>query len=177
MTEPSNGTVNPDHHPDEHRHDDALPAPVLPPAGLPGLPLLPPVAASLPEAVRLALAGLPARAVTVRLPSGLPEVALAQPELDRLLAVLVEQAVRRNPPWARTSVTAVRTGSGEAEVRIADQGPVVPGEALYWSFAQGHLRDAGWAALRDTPGLHFAVESTGAGRTVVLTLPLVPSAG
>ncbi|GAA3030092.1 hypothetical protein GCM10020229_46890 [Kitasatospora albolonga] len=136
-------------------------------------PDLPPVAASLPEAVRVALAGTPAGAATVRLPAGLPEVAVAQPELDRLLTVLVEQALRRNPPWAKASVTAYRTGAGETEVRIADGGPAVPDEAMYWAFAQGHLRDAGWAALRETPGLRFAVENTGAGRTVVLTLPLV----
>jgi hypothetical protein len=116
-------------------------------------------------------------AVRLQLPQGLPPVAAGEPELGLAVAALVGHAVRRSRPGARVLVRAVLASGpdgrpGRVEVRVADRGASVPGEAAYW--ASGGVRDRGAVdALVRAGGVRFGVEATpGGGLTAVLALPL-----
>ncbi len=124
-----------------------------------------------------AAGGAGAYVVRLQLPQGLPPVVAGGPELGAAVAALVGHAVRRSPPGVRVLVRALVADGPDGrpervEVRVADRGPSVPGEADHW--ASGGLREsravdalvrAGWA--------RFAVEATpGGGLTTVLALPL-----
>lgn len=122
--------------------------------------------------------GAGAHAVRLQLPQGLPPVVAGELELGRAVAALVGRALRRSPPGARVLVRAlVAVGVDgrldRVEVRVADRGASLPGEAGYW--ASGALRDGEAVhTLVRAGSARFAVETTpGGGLTAVLALPLV----
>jgi len=146
-------------------------------------PLLVPV--PLEEVIGPAVAGSPHDRVRIDVPDELPPVRTDPGLLERVIANLVENAVRHNPDGADPVVLTARAEDGDVVVRVVDHGPGIPeadrrrvfepfqrlddssshpGPGLGLAVAQG-LADAVDAVL--------AVESTpGGGLTMSLRVPV-----
>lgn len=146
-------------------------------------PLLVPV--PLEEVIGPAVAGSPHDRVRIDVPDELPPVRTDPGLLERVIANLVENAVRHNPDGAGPVVLTARAEDGDVVVRVVDHGPGIPeadrrrvfepfqrlddstshpGPGLGLAVAQG-LADAVDAVL--------AVESTpGGGLTMSLRVPV-----
>lgn len=125
-------------------------------------------------------------AVAVEVDPRLPPVRADAGLLERVLANLVDNAVRHSP--AGTAVRLVVAGAGDrVAVRVIDHGPGVPAAEQEQMFAA--FRRLGDAEARDGLGLGLAVarglteamggtltaaDTPGGGLTMVVDLPAVP---
>ncbi|WP_256107294.1 ATP-binding protein [Streptomyces sp. ODS05-4] len=138
----------------------------------------------LDEIVRMALGGVPEGSVRLDIPETLPMVAVDRALLERVVANVVENAVRYSPDGQPALVTAGALRH-RVEVRVVDRGPGVPDEVKDRIFEpfQRH-RDAprgtgaglGLAVARGfaeaVGGTLHAEDTPGGGLTLVLTLPV-----
>jgi two-component system, OmpR family, sensor histidine kinase KdpD len=140
-------------------------------------------AVDLEEVVTRAI-GSAGAAVETALPSDLPEVRADAGLLERVIANLVENALRFSPPDTPVRISASAFG-GRVEVRIIDQGPGIDAHDAERVFAPFQRRDDAPAAGTGV-GLGLAIargftsamgggvdaETTpGGGATLVVTLP------
>ncbi|TDD91473.1 sensor histidine kinase [Actinomadura rubrisoli] len=123
-------------------------------------------------------------AVEIRVPDGLPEMVADPALLERVLANLITNAVRFNPPGAPVLVTA-SAHADRLELRVIDRGPGIPAadrDRVFEPFQRLGDRDnhtgvgLGLALAR---GLAEAMDGTitpeetpGGGLTMVLTMPI-----
>ena len=124
--------------------------------------------------------------IEIDIAADLPEV-LADPGLlERVVANLVENAVRYSPPGARVRVAASAHG-GVVEVRVIDQGPGIPSDEREAVFAPFRRRDdtrtgdvagvgLGLAIVREfVQAMHGTVsleDNPGGGLIAVVSLPI-----
>nr|WP_095875178.1 sensor histidine kinase KdpD [Streptomyces sp. TLI_235] len=141
----------------------------------------------LDEVVPLALAGVPAGTVRLDVPEDLPLVRADAGLLERVVANLVENAVKYSPPDLQVTVRAdaLRLPGGDrVELRVVDRGPGVPEEARERIFApfqrhgdapRGNGVGLGLAVARgfaEAMGGRLTAEDTpGGGLTMVVALP------
>ncbi|WP_431683354.1 ATP-binding protein [Kitasatospora sp. KL5] len=141
----------------------------------------------LDEVVPLALAGVPAEAVRLDVPEDLPLVRADSGLLERVVANLVENAVKYSPPGVPVAVRAdvLRLAGGDRiELRVVDRGPGVPEEARERIFApfqrhgdapRGNGVGLGLAVARGfaeaMDGRLTAEDTPGGGLTMVVSLP------
>ena len=145
-------------------------------------PVLEPV--SVVEVVDGALAGLPAGSVVDETGEDLPLIVTDEGLLERVLANIIENAVRHNPTGEPVRVTAAVVPGGSVEVRVADRGPGVRAEERDRMFEP--FQRLGDAPAGDGVGLGLAVargltdamggtvdaeDTPGGGLTMVVTLP------
>ncbi|HUI99937.1 MAG TPA: ATP-binding protein, partial [Usitatibacter sp.] len=100
------------------------------------------------SALRGAAPTLAGRKVTVDAPADLPLVQMDAVLIERVLANLVENAVKYAGPEARITIAA-RAADGSLEVSVEDDGPGIPRgqeEAIFEKFARGRAESA-------TPGV------------------------
>ncbi|MER7757708.1 hypothetical protein [Kitasatospora sp. NPDC097643] len=131
--------------------------------------------------LRSAVAAVPRGSVTVRVPHRLPPVAVGPGPLERVVAAMVATAARRTPPGARMLVRADAVAGepgipGVVEIRVADRGPDLAGEAKSWLLAGPDGSADGLSAavrqLTAAGGGRLTVEDNPAGGLVlVLRLP------
>ena len=142
----------------------------------------------LDEVVPLALAAVPDGAVRLDIPEDLPLVPADPGLLERVVANLVENAVKYNPPGVPVTVRADLLdlpGAARVELRVADRGPGVPEDARerifqpfqrYGDTPRGNGVGLGLAVARgftEAMGGEVTAEDTpGGGLTMVVTLPL-----
>jgi two-component system sensor histidine kinase KdpD len=139
---------------------------------------------SLEEVVNAALAGLGsvAEQVEVDVPESLPQVQTDPALLERVVANLVENAVRWSPPRAPVTVSAGQV-SGRVDLRITDRGPGIPHDRrdeVFQPFQRlsdsqpGEGVGLGLAVSRgflDAMGNELLIEDTpGGGTTMVIAL-------
>ncbi|MBB6395418.1 two-component system sensor histidine kinase KdpD [Actinomadura coerulea] len=136
------------------------------------------------EAVPGAVGGGDREAVELRIPEGLPEMVADPALLRRVLANVIANAVRFNPPGAPVLVTASALGD-RLEIRVVDRGPGVrPGDRdrLFQPLQRAGGRDdeagvdlALARGLAEAMGGDLTPEETpGGGLTMVLTMPTRP---
>ena len=126
--------------------------------------------------------------VVVDVPAGLPEVLADAGLLDRVIANLVENAVRYSPPGRPVRLAASAHG-GMVELRIVDRGPGIPEVEREGVFAPFQRRDdhpahdgagvgLGLAIARAfTRAMHGTIsleDTPGGGLTAVVSLPAAP---
>src|SRR4051812_26047382 len=102
-----------------------------------------PETVDLREVVTAIAAGHPSVQVTV--PEDLPAVTVDREQIERVLANLVDNAVRFSPPDAPVRVTG-GVGGGRATVRVIDRGPGIPHNQrarVFEPFFQGRPSDDG----------------------------------
>ncbi|GJF31808.1 sensor histidine kinase [Kitasatospora sp. NE20-6] len=144
----------------------------------------------LDEVVPLALAAVPADAVCLDVPEDLPLVPADAGLLERVVANLVENAVKYTPTGIPVTVRADvldLPGAGRLELRVVDRGPGVPEDArerIFQPFQRhgdaprGNGVGLGLAVARgftEAMGGELTAEDTpGGGLTMVVTLPLTP---
>ncbi|MEV6206092.1 sensor histidine kinase KdpD [Kitasatospora sp. NPDC051914] len=147
----------------------------------------------LDEVVPLALAGVPAEAVRLDVPEDLPLVRADSGLLERVVANLVENAVKYSPPDVPVAVRAdvLRLAGGDrVELRVVDRGPGVPEEARERIFApfqrhgdapRGNGVGLGLAVARGfaeaMDGRLTAEDTPGGGLTMVVSLPAAAAPG
>ncbi|MEU8135036.1 sensor histidine kinase KdpD [Streptodolium elevatio] len=137
---------------------------------------------ALDEVVPGAVLGVPETSVVLDVPETLPTVWADAGLLDRVLANVIENAVKHNPPDRRVHVRAEAVRDG-VELRVVDRGPGVPDEAKerifepfqrYGDAPAGNGVGLGLAVARgfaEALGGSLAAEDTpGGGLTMVLTL-------
>ncbi|MGW0663475.1 DUF4118 domain-containing protein [Streptodolium elevatio] len=137
---------------------------------------------ALDEVVPSAVLGVPETSVVLDVPETLPTVWADAGLLDRVLANVIENAVKHNPPDRRVHVRAEAVRDG-VELRVVDRGPGVPDEAKerifepfqrYGDAPAGNGVGLGLAVARgfaEALGGSLAAEDTpGGGLTMVLTL-------
>jgi two-component system sensor histidine kinase KdpD len=138
------------------------------------------------EPIAAAAAPLPPGRIVVDVPEDIPLVLTDPTLIERVLANLLTNADRHNPPSVPISVTAQLVGD-RVHVRVVDRGPGIPEdqrEAVFQPFQRLHDRSShgtglglaiargfvdavdGTLALDDTPG---------GGLTATITLPLAES--
>jgi hypothetical protein len=130
----------------------------------------------------MAVAAVPEAATTVQVPKVLPPVPVDRGHLEQAVVAMVRSAWRRTPPGARVLVradlTAGRPGCPDVlEVRVADRGPNLTGEAKHWVLAGPDGSDvdppsAAWQLKAPYDG-RIMLEDNPAGwlvRTLVLPL-------
>ncbi|MFN0091675.1 MAG: sensor histidine kinase [Acidimicrobiales bacterium] len=137
------------------------------------------------EAVELAAPAAAAKAVTLRGPEpGAPAAAaVSAPELARVLANLIDNALRHTPAGGEVSVAAERVGA-VAVITVADEGGGVPPEHLERIFELGFTGDEartprggaglGLAIARglvEAHGGELRVENAGRGARFTIRLP------
>jgi two-component system sensor histidine kinase KdpD len=133
----------------------------------------------------LASLGRAAGRVQVSLPDDLPPVRVDAAQLERVLANLLENALRFSPPETDVTVRATATRR-DLIVRIVDHGPGLPDGADARIFEPFESADAersgtglGLAIARgfaEANGCGISVEShPGQGATFTLTIPHVPA--
>ncbi|MGW2934978.1 ATP-binding protein [Streptomyces sp. NPDC001156] len=138
----------------------------------------------LDEVVPIALGGVPDASVEMDIPETLPMVSVDKGLLERVVANLVENAVKYSPQGEPVLVSASALGS-RVELRVVDRGPGVPDEAKerifepfqrYGDAPRGAGVGLGLAVARgfaEAVGGTLAAEDTpGGGLTMVLTLPV-----
>ncbi|WP_131740943.1 sensor histidine kinase [Actinomadura roseirufa] len=122
-------------------------------------------------------------AVEIRVPDGLPEMVADPALLERVLANLIANAVRFNPPGAPVLVTA-SAHADRLELRVIDRGPGIPPadrDRVFEPFQRLGDRDnhtgvgLGLALARGLAeamgGTITPEETPGGGLTMVLTMP------
>jgi two-component system sensor histidine kinase KdpD len=128
--------------------------------------------------------GPDAERVSVDVPATLPPIRTDAAQIERVLANLIENALKFTPPPAPVEVVAT-TGPGEVTLRIADHGPGLTDderERVFEPFERGAAgvgrrgSGLGLAIARgfaQANGCHLWVESSaGEGATFVLALPV-----
>lgn len=125
--------------------------------------------------------------VDVRLPDDLPEVDADAGLLERVLANLLDNAMRHSPDGAAVTVSASRL-RGTVEVRIVDRGPGIPVDDRESVFAPFQRLDDHATSSSPGVGLGLAIskgfidalrgdirleDTPGGGLTVVVALPVV----
>ncbi|MGC9669757.1 DUF4118 domain-containing protein [Planosporangium sp. 12N6] len=143
---------------------------------------------SLAEAIPAAVdeLGDAGRAITLRIPDGLPEVRVDPALFERALVNVLSNAVRYSPPDHPPMITASAHG-GQVEVRVIDHGPGVPAtdwDRIFAPFQRLGDRDNATGVglgLALSRGLVEAMGGTlnpdvtpGGGLTMILTLPAAP---
>ena len=145
------------------------------------------VATSVPEIVARALVGIDTARVRDEVPEALPLVVTDGGLLERVVANVVENAVRHAPADVPVRVNAgLVPGTNRLEVRIVDRGPGVSEqqrEAMFAPFQRlgdapsGNGVGLGLAVARglaEAVGAQLEVEDTpGGGLTMVVSLPVV----
>ncbi|MFD7645296.1 ATP-binding protein [Kitasatospora sp. NPDC059795] len=148
-------------------------------------PLLQPT--DLDEVVPFALGGVPPGSVRLDVAESLPMVRADAGLLERVLANLVENAVKYGPPGSPVLVKAdLLPREGRVELRVVDRGPGVPEEARERIFApfqrygdapRGTGVGLGLAVARGFAeamgGAVTAEDTPGGGLTMVVSLPAV----
>ncbi|MFJ8493129.1 ATP-binding protein [Streptomyces sp. NPDC094038] len=142
--------------------------------------------ADLDEVVPMALGGVPEDSVELDIPETLPMVHVDKGLLERVVANVVENAVKYSPADTPVLVKASSLAD-RVEVRVVDRGPGVPDEAKdrifepfqrYGDSPRGAGVGLGLAVARgfaEAMGGTLAAEDTpGGGLTMVLTLPTAP---
>jgi two-component system sensor histidine kinase KdpD len=143
----------------------------------------------LDDVVSRTIAEMPqARAVELRLPEDLPPVLSDAGLLDRIVANLVDNAVRHSPPDRRVVVSLSHVGD-RVQLHVVDHGPGVPEsqkEQMFEAFQR--LGDTqgreglglGLAVAKGLTealgGMLIAEDTPGGGLTMVVDLPAVPAA-
>ncbi|UPT45189.1 sensor histidine kinase KdpD [Streptomyces sp. WAC00303] len=140
----------------------------------------------LDEVVPMALGGVPEGSVDLDIPETLPMVAVDPGLLERVVANIVENAVKYNPGQEPVAVAASALG-GRVELRVVDRGRGVPDEAKerifepfqrYGDAPRGAGVGLGLAVSRGFAeamgGTLDAEDTPGGGLTMVLTLTAVP---
>ncbi|MFS7877387.1 ATP-binding protein [Streptomyces asiaticus] len=135
------------------------------------------------EVVPMSLAGVPENSVELDVPETLPMVAADKGLLERLVANVVENAVKYSPDGEPVLVSASALGD-RVEVRVLDRGPGVPDEAKerifepfqrYDDSPRGNGVGLGLAVARGFAeamgGTLRAEDTPGGGLTMVLSLP------
>ncbi|WP_033216964.1 sensor histidine kinase [Kitasatospora phosalacinea] len=151
-------------------------------------PLLQPT--DLDEVVPFVLGGVPPGSVRLDVAESLPMVRADAGLLERVLANLVENAVKYGPPGSPVLVKAdLLERAGRVELRVVDRGPGVPEAARERIFAPfqrhgdaprgagvglGLAVARGFAEAMD--GTVTAEDTPGGGLTMVVSLPAVPAA-
>ncbi|MFF4120955.1 ATP-binding protein [Streptomyces sp. NPDC001714] len=142
--------------------------------------------ADLDEVVPMALGGVPEDSVELDIPETLPMVHVDKGLLERVVANVVENAVKYSS--AATPVLVKASSLAErVEVRVVDRGPGVPDEAKerifepfqrYGDSPRGAGVGLGLAVARGFAeamgGTLTAEDTPGGGLTMVLTLPTAP---
>ena len=136
------------------------------------------------SALRAAAPALGGRPVATDLPSDLPLVQMDAVLVERVLANLIENAVKYGGADVHIAVGA-RTADGSLQVSVEDDGPGIPHgqeEAIFEKFARGHAESAtpgvglGLAICRAIVEAHkgriFAQTGRERGARLVFTLPL-----
>ncbi|MEV7319507.1 ATP-binding protein [Streptomyces sp. NPDC093970] len=142
--------------------------------------------ADLDEVVPMALGGVPEDSVELDIPETLPMVHVDKGLLERVVANVVENAVKYSPADTRVLVKA-SSMADRVEVRVVDRGPGVPDEAKerifepfqrYGDAPRGAGVGLGLAVARGFTeamgGTLTAEDTPGGGLTMVLSLPLSP---
>ncbi|MFD4511719.1 DUF4118 domain-containing protein [Streptomyces sp. NPDC058457] len=142
--------------------------------------------ADLDEVVPMALGGVPEDSVELDIPETLPMVHVDKGLLERVVANVVENAVKYSPADTPVLVKA-SSMADRVEVRVVDRGPGVPDEAKerifepfqrYGDSPRGAGVGLGLAVARgfaEAMGGTLAAEDTpGGGLTMVLSLPTAP---
>ncbi|WCD95398.1 sensor histidine kinase KdpD [Streptomyces sp. HUAS 31] len=140
----------------------------------------------LDEVVPMALGGVPEGSAELDVPETLPMVAVDKGLLERVVANVVENAVKYSPDDSRVLVSASAIAD-RVEVRVVDRGPGVPDEAKERIFApfqrygdapRGAGVGLGLAVARgfaEAMGGTISAEDTpGGGLTMVLSLRVAP---
>ncbi|MFF8500837.1 DUF4118 domain-containing protein [Streptomyces anulatus] len=140
----------------------------------------------LDEVVPMALGGVPEGSVDLDIPETLPMVAVDPGLLERVVANIVENAVKYNPGQEPVGVAASALG-GRVELRVVDRGRGVPDEAKerifepfqrYGDAPRGAGVGLGLAVSRGFAeamgGTLDAEDTPGGGLTMVLTLTAAP---
>lgn len=140
----------------------------------------------LDEVVPMALGGVPEGSVDLDIPETLPMVAVDPGLLERVVANVVENAVKYNPGQEPVVVAASALG-GRVELRVVDRGRGVPHEAKerifepfqrYGDAPRGAGVGLGLAVSRGFAeamgGTLDAEDTPGGGLTMVLTLTAAP---
>ncbi|GGP69255.1 MULTISPECIES: sensor histidine kinase KdpD [Streptomyces] len=140
----------------------------------------------LDEVVPMALGGVPEGSVDLDIPETLPMVAVDPGLLERVVANIVENAVKYHPGGEPVTVAASALG-GRVELRVVDRGRGVPDEAKdrifepfqrYGDAPRGAGVGLGLAVSRGFAeamgGTLDAEDTPGGGLTMVLTLAAAP---
>ncbi|WP_151775365.1 ATP-binding protein [Streptomyces abyssomicinicus] len=143
----------------------------------------------LDEVVPMALAGVPDAEVELDVPESLPMVLVDKGLLERVVANIVENAVKYGPPGVPVLVGASVLGD-RVEVRVVDRGPGVPEEdkeGIFEPFQRhgdaprGNGVGLGLAVARGfteaMDGTLRAEDTPGGGLTMVLSLPKASAHG
>ncbi|MDG4857383.1 sensor histidine kinase KdpD [Streptomyces sp. T-3] len=141
----------------------------------------------LDEVVPMALGGVPLESVELDIPENLPMVTVDKGLLERVVANIVENAVKYSPD-AEPVLVAASTLGERVEVRVVDRGPGVPDDAKdrifepfqrYGDAPRGAGVGLGLAVARgfteSMGGTLNAEDTPGGGLTMVLTLRISPS--
>jgi two-component system sensor histidine kinase KdpD len=136
----------------------------------------------LDEVVPMALGGIPEDSVELDIPETLPMVSVDKGLLERVVANIVENAVKYSPPDEPVLVSASALGN-RVELRVVDRGPGVPDEAKerifepfqrYGDAPRGAGVGLGLAVARGfteaVGGTLNAEDTPGGGLTMVVTL-------
>ena len=94
--------------------------------------------------------------------------AIGAPELSEVVRCLVARAIAQSPPHASVQVTTERQSTGEAVVRVRDEGPGVPArdvERVFFAFYDGDDAERGLGLLR----IRRLLEARGGALTVAPT--------
>ena len=139
------------------------------------------------EVVALAAIGLPSGVVQIRIPDDLPLVRVDPGLLERVVANLLDNAVRHSPAGRRVEVGA-RVAGGGVELRVADHGAGVPAalwDSMFQPFqrlgdratgagAGPRPRDRARTSARRWTSPSCRPRRPGGGLTMALRLPLAP---
>lgn len=144
----------------------------------------------LDDVLNLALAATDTAAIDLDLPPDLPEVLADAGLLERVIANVVENALRYNPPRLKLLVTARALGD-RVELRVVDRGPGIPAEARDAVFEAFQRRDDQAVSTGASVGLGLAIargftlamdgsitleDTPGGGLMVCIALPRAGSA-
>jgi K+-sensing histidine kinase KdpD len=140
---------------------------------------------SLDEVVARAVTGMPAHRIELHVPEDLPMV-LADPGLlERVVANLVDNAVRHEPPDRRVSIDAAPDDDRHVRLSVVDHGPGLgegKWETMFAPFQRFDDRAVGTGlGLAIARGFSAAMDATvapsnteGGGLTMAITLPVAP---
>ncbi|WP_031066730.1 HAMP domain-containing histidine kinase [Streptomyces sp. NRRL WC-3742] len=156
---------------------DGRPRGRAPAARNPALALPPGECGTVARSLRWAVTGAPKGSVELSLPARLPPVTVTPEQLRPVVAAMVESALLRTPPGGRVLVRAEavqgRHGDpGEIQVRVADRGLSLTGEAKYGMFPGQHDTIPGQRWTPPEGGRLTVEDNPGGGLVFVLVLPV-----